>query len=397
MTTSLMAAVGWSAAANAFSAGQQAARMAWQRVAAHRAQFVVVLGSSWFEQTTLVEGVRSVFPDIPLAGGSTAGELIAEGPKSHSCAVLAVAYEDLAASVGVGQHVEQNPRLAGYQAAQQALRNFPAGRNRSGLLLFGDGLVTGYSEVIRGIQEVLGTSSLVVGGLMADDLRFSSTSQYANGQVLHGAVVGLLLGGSCTLGVGLEHGFAPISKPWQITRARGHILYELDTRPASSVYEEYFGEAALAQFRQAGLSRQLIAYPLGVQTETADQFLLRNVREFGQDGSLVCTGEVSEGALVQLMIGNKELVLEAATHAAQHAIAPLRTVRFAVVLASVARKRLLGREAAVELQRVRQVIGPSVPLIGCYTYGEEAPRGHVFPFGQSSLQTGAILVLAVGE
>lgn len=397
MSTPVMAAVGWSAAANTFSAGQQAARMAWQRLTTRRAQFVMVLGSSWFEQTALLEGVRSVFADVPLVGGSTAGELIAEGPKSHSCAVLAVAHEELAASVGVGQHVERNPRLAGYQAAQQALRNFPAGCARSGLLVFGDGLLTGYAEVIRGIQEVLGTSSLVVGGLMADDLRFSTTYQYANGQALHGAIVGLLLGGACTMGVGLEHGFAPISKPWRITRARGHILYELDARPASAVYEDYFGEVALAQFRQAGLSRQLIAYPLGVQTETANQFLLRNVREFGHDGSLVCTGEIDEGACVQLMIGNKELVLDAATRAARQAVAPLRSVHFVVVLASVARKRLLGRDAAVELQRIRQVIGPSVPLIGCYTYGEEAPRGHAFPYGRSSLHTGAMLVLAVGE
>lgn len=395
MATQSLVSIGWSGTANAFTAGQAAARMALQRLATHQAQCVLVFGSSWFDQAKLLEGVRTVFTTIPVAGGSTAGEIIPEGPRSHSCVVLAIAYDDIAASVGVGTEVERNPRLAGYQAAQQALRQFP-GRSRSGFLLFGDGLLTGYAEVVRGIQEVLGTSSLVTGGLMGDDLRFSQTHQYAHDRVVSGSVVGLLLGGSCTIGVGMEHGFAPISKPWHVTRAQANILYELDGRPASLVYEEYFGSAGLEAVQQAGLTRQLIAYPLGVQQDSTGQFLLRNVLRFGRDGSLVCSGEVTQDAAVHLMIGSRELVLEAAVRAARQAIGSLRFVRFVLVFDSAVRKRLLGRDAATELLRIRQTVGLTVPLAGCYTYGEQAPLGHSLPYGQSSVQTGAVLVVAVG-
>jgi len=146
----------------------------------------------------------------------------------------------------------------------------------------------------------------------------------------------------------------------------------------------------------AGLTRQLIAYPLGIQLDSSSQFLLRNVLAFGQDGGLVCTGEVAEGAWVQLMIGSKELALEAAVRAAQQAIQPLRFVRFVLVFTSVLRKRLLGRDAPLEIARIRQVIGPSVPLVGYYSYGEQAPLGGLHPYGHSSLQTGAVLLIAVG-
>jgi len=395
MSNTGLAAVGWSTNPNAFEAGQQAARIAMKQLIHRRATCAVVFGSSWFDQAQLLEGIRSVFDAVPVVGGSTAGEITPEGPKSHSCVVLALADEDLSVSVGAGIEVERDPRRAGYQAAHQAMRQL-SGRTRSGLLLFGDGLVSGYAEVLRGIQEVLGTSSLVTGGLMGDDLRFAQTYQYAHDQVLSHAVVGLLLGGSCTIGVGIGHGFAPISKPRRITRASANVLYELDGQPASSVYEEYFGSVVMESVKQEGLSRRLIAYPLGIPLDSTGEFLLRSVRAFGKDGSLVCTGEVSEGSWVQLMIGSKELAIEAAVMAVQQASRPLRVVRFALVFDSVARKRLLGQEADVELARIRQVLGPSVPLVGCYTYGEQAPLGQPYPYGRSSVQTGACLVIAVG-
>lgn len=391
-----LVAIGWSANPDACAAGETAARIALKRLATRRAQGAIVFGSSWLDQSRMLEGVRSVLEAVPLIGGSTAGEITPEGPKSHGCAVLVVADEELVFSVGAGRDLERDPRLAGYQAAQQAMRQFATGQKRSGFLFFGDGLLTGYAEVLRGIQEVLGTSSLVTGGLMGDDLRFTTTYQYTHDEVLSRGVAGVLLGGSCTIGVGVEHGFAPISKPRRITRAHANVLHELDGQPASSVYEEYFGSSVMETVRQASLTRRLIAYPLGIQLDSTGQFLLRNIMAFGNDGSLVCTGEIAEGAWVQLMMGSKGLALEAATLAARKAIEPLRAVHFALVFDSVVRKRLLGQDAVHEIARIRQVLGPSVPFVGCYTYGEQAPLGIPYSYGRSSVQTGACLVIAVG-
>ncbi|MBI3087682.1 MAG: FIST C-terminal domain-containing protein [Candidatus Omnitrophica bacterium] len=396
MLTANPAVLGWSGSPSAFAAGQTAARAALKQLGKRRAQCAIVFGSSWFDQAQLLEGVRKVFTSAVLAGGSTAGEITPEGPTSHSCVVLALAENGMMASVGAGTNLEDDPRTAGYEAAQQAVHGL-ASKARSGMLLFGDGLLTGYAEALWGIQEVLGTSSLVTGGLMGDDLRFHQTYQYAQDRSLSRAIVGLLFGGTCKIGVGVEHGFEPISKPRQITRSRANILYELDGQPASSVYEEYFGQEAMEAMRQEGLTRRLIAYPLGIQMEAPGRFLLRAIRAFSEDGGLVCTGEMPEGGWVQLMIGSKGLALEAASSAARQAIQSLRTVHFVLVLDSVVRRLLLGREAAEEIARIRQIVGPSVPLAGCYTYGEQAPLGTPYPYGRSSVQTGACLVIAVGQ
>jgi hypothetical protein len=265
-------------------------------------------------------------------------------------------------------------------------------------LVFGDGLTTHGADVIRGLQEALGTSSLIAGGMAGDDLRFACTYQYFNDQVLSRAIVAVLLGGSLKMGIGIEHGFAPISKPRRITRAQGNRLYELDRQPASQVYEEYFGPDVLRRLREEGLTRQAIAYPLGIQREAENHWLLRNVVALESDGSLSCTGDVHEGAWLQLMIGSQELALEAARRAAQQALQPLAHPACVLVFDSAVRRTLLGmQQATEEIARIRQVAGPGVPIAGCYTYGEQAPVRTASAHLRTAIQTGSILVIALGS
>ena len=125
--------------------------------------------------------------------------------------------------------------------------------------------------------------------------------------------------------------------------------------------------------------------------------MLRNVRRIEPDGGLLCTGEIPEGSTVRLMIGYKEPALEAASRAAQQALRPLSKVQFVLVFDSVSRRKLLGVDAAQDIHRIRKIVGLSTPLVGCYTYGEHAPLQGSVPHGPSAVQTGAVLVVAVGS
>lgn len=359
-------------------------------------QIALVFGSAWFDQTQLVRGVRSVVGSSALIGGSTAGEIVSTGPLTHSCAVLLLSSVTLAWGVGAGEGIHADPRKAGQQAAFDAVKGLSA-TQRIGFLFFGDGLATSYADVVRGVQEVLGTSFLIAGGLAGDELRFSRTYQYLNHQVVSDAIVGVVFGGQGKMGIGIQHGFAPISKPRHITRAHANILMELDGQPAASVYEEYFGPDLVQRMRHEGFTRQGSAYPLGIQGETEDQWLLRNVVSFQEDGSLACSGEILEGSWLQLMIGSREFALEAARRAAQDALKPLNRAAAVIVFDSFARRKLLGqRQATEEIAVLQQVVGPSTPLIGCYTYGEQAPLGTASTVGRTIVQTGSILVIALG-
>jgi len=396
MSETIVSTVGWSTQTDATRAGSEAADMALSRLSFRGPQLAFVFGSSWFDQPALLRGVRSILHQTPLIGGSTAGEIVPEGPISHSCVVLLIGSTALSWSVGYAEGADRAPREAGQKAAFDAMKEFQ-GVQRLGCLMIGDGLVTGSADVVRGIQEVLGTSSLIVGGLAGDDMRFAQTYQYCNSRIISRGVAAVLLGGAGKIGVGLQHGFAPISKPRHITRAQANVLIELDHQPAASVYEEYFGADLVQRMRREGVSRQGIAYPLGIQSETDHYWLLRTVVSFREDGSLACSGEIPEGSWLQLMIGNRELAVEAARVAAQEAIQSLNRVAAVLVFDSAIRRKLLGSQhAAMEIACIRQVIGPSVTIAGCYTYGQQAPLGQGSAFGRIAVQTGSVLVVAIG-
>ncbi len=395
MSESIMATVGWSQQADAARAGQEAAEAALAKLSPFSPQMALVFASSWFDQETLIRSIRSTLGDTLLVGESTAGEITPEGPMSHSCVIMLIASSILHWSVGLGEGLDHAPRAAGQQAAYAAMKEFQGAR--IGLLLFSDGLVSSYADVVRGAQEVLGTSSLIAGGMAGDDWRMNRTYQYCNNRVVSHAVVGALLGGQGKMGVGIEHGFAPISKPRHVTRARANVLIELDHQPAASVYEEYFGEELVRQLRAQELTRQGLAYPLGVQCETDNQWLLRNVVAFEADGSLSCSGELPEGAWVQLMLGSTERALEAAGQAARQAVQSLDHVACVIVFDSALRRKLLGpQRAALEFAEIRRAVGASVPLVGCYTYGEQAPLGMNLVHGRTAVQTGSVLAVALG-
>ena len=397
MTELLHMSIGWSTQSDAAHAGRLAAEQALEQLAPHRPVLSFVFGSSWFSQASLLHSVWTTLGGIPIIGGSTAGEIGPEGVLSHSCVVILLAAQGLSWSLGIGEEIPAHPRAAGQHAARMALQEF-RGTTRAAFLMFGDGLTENFTEVTRGLQEILGINALIVGGLSGDDLKRSQTYQYYNERVLDHAVVGLLLGGDIKVGVGLEHGFAPISKPRQITRAVGSLLYELDGQPAAATYEEYFGTDLISWIRTEGHDRPGMAYPLGVKSDSSDRWILRTILSYKPDGSLLCSGEVQAGSWVQVMIANRELLLDAAKQATQHAIQSLDHVAGLLLFDSVSRRLLLGHQyAATELASIRHLVGSATVIGGCYTYGEQGPIGSHAVSGRTGLNTGSLLVVALGR
>lgn len=88
----MTAAVGWSCAGDAEQAGAEAGHRALTRLQ-HCPEAAIAFGCSWFDQAALLGGLRSTVGHIPLIGGSTAGEITPEGPRTHSCVVLLIASE----------------------------------------------------------------------------------------------------------------------------------------------------------------------------------------------------------------------------------------------------------------------------------------------------------------
>ena len=387
--------VGHSRQPDSYQAGQEAAGKALESLGQSQADLLFVFASIRFDQESLLLGITSVIPYAWMAGCSTAGEILSEGSSRRSVVVMAIRSDTLEAATGLGLQMSLNPRKAGQDLAGQLLE--AKIENPHGMLIFPDGLTGNAAELIRGIQDQMGLSFPIAGGSAADDFGFTRTYQYFQGKFYSDAVAGVLLAGPIAIGIGARHGWRPLGKPRQVTRAVANIVQELDGHTAVNLYETYFGRAA-DSLKAGSLADMSIVYPLGMPIPGEEEYLLRNVLNMDPaTGSLVYAGEVPEGSEVRLMMGSKERALEAARRAAEQAalsIAP-RTPTFALVFSSCSRARLFGRRADEEIAAIRQVLGKSVPIIGFYDYGEQAPLSAAGFRGLTYFHNETLVVCAV--
>lgn len=385
--------VGTSKTSDSFKAGEEAARTALELTGNSSSDWVLVFASVCFDQTALLKGVVSMTKEAPLAGCSTAGEILREGPLRRSVVVMTIRSDSLKVAVGLGRGIRENPRQAGRDAATQAIQ---AKSSPHAFVIFPDGLTGNGAEVIRGMQDVLGLSFPIVGGSAGDDFGFKQTYQYFQGKVYTNAVAGVLLCGAVQLGVGARHGWKPLGRSRVVTKASANTVQELDGAAAVTLYEEYFGKKA---FHLGGeeLARISIMYPLGFPVPGEEEYLLRNAIGANANGGLIFSGEVPEGTQVRLMMGSKEKALEAARTAAEQAVLSLapHSPTFGLIFSCTSRAQLFGRRIAEEVAAIRTKLGEEVPLIGFYDYGEQAPLTAADFLGRSHYHNETVVVVAV--
>jgi hypothetical protein len=374
---SIKASVGLSEGEDSYAVGANAAQDAIDRLGDKEPSAVIVFSSVQYNQEKMHQGVRSVTKDAVLVGCSTAGEITTDGvAKRHSVAVMALKTEGISFYAGVGENIAASARAAGRKAADAVKKQAP-GEKIDAFLMLPDVLTGNGADIVRGVLDSLGAHFPVVGGAAGDDFEFKKTYQYLNDKVYSGAVVGLGLTGTFKLGIGVKHGWIPVGTPKKVTKSTGSVLHELDGRPAIKIYEDYFGAERAKELQTEALARLAITYPLGMQVEGSDELLIRDPITVDAHGSITCAAEIPEGAEIRLMIGSREEAVKVAREAAVNAVAQLdgATPRAVVIFNCIARNKLFGERSGEEIDVIQEAVGRETPLIGFYTYGEQAPLG----------------------
>ncbi len=370
---SVVMGVGASSEADIFAAGQEAAREVVAHLGGRAPDLTIVFSSIRFADPRMLKAVRSVAGPAPLIGCTDAGGIMTAGPKRRSVTVIGLMLGEGRCVTSVERQLSVEPFAAGERLAtalQQQLHR-PAGS----MLVFFDGLTASGSEVLAGLKNRLDRRVSVAGASAGDDFYFQKTFQYYNDEVLTDGLVGVQFSREIRLGVGVRHGWLPVGRPRKVTRSLGRVVYQLDHRPAVSIYEDFLG---LKRQELLGdpLASITLPYPLGLEPEGNAEYLLRDAIRVGRAGSLLCTGDVPQGSDVRLMIGGYESALEAAQQAACDAKDRLGRVKLCggLVFSSGARQKMLGSEFQGEIDVIRDALGGSgVRLGGFYSYGEVAP------------------------
>ncbi|RKY39772.1 MAG: hypothetical protein DRP75_01025 [Candidatus Omnitrophota bacterium] len=380
-----------------FLAGEEAGRQCLIELEQETPDICFLFSSVKFAHLRTLTGIKAVLPDVPLFGVSDAGEITSEGSLQRSLVLVGIKSDRLAFSAHLEEDIGIEAREKGRRIAERVKKGLQVkDRNKEILVLFSDGLSGSIADIIRGAQEVLGTSYPILGGGAGDDFLFRKTYQYYQDRVFEQSAFGLILS-LPKIGFGMRHGWKPLGRPYKVTRAKKNVVQELDHKPAIEVYQNYFGRE-IEELEKSVLVNMIINYPLGIAVPGEKEYLVRNVLDIHLDGSLVFSADINEGEEVRLMMSNKEMVVAAARDASWEAIRGvwLEEIGLGIVFNSASRCKLLGRGRDKEIEEIRGILR-QIPFVGFYGYSQQAPLSGGSHLGQCYAHNQSVVVLVLGE
>ena len=388
--------IGFSCLTDPAQAAKEAAAQAKNQLNVSTTELVIVFTSITHAVPQVIETISKILRPNKIIGSSTTGIILADKVSPKGVAVLAINSDDVQFSTTVMPDIAgKDMRMAGFQMARD-LGTEHKNPGRQMLLVLSDSGLNNGSLFSQGVKEVLGSSTPTVGAISSDNFQFKKCTQFHQNQILSNAAVGLLIGGQVSIAIGSKHGWKPLGKPRTIDKADGNIIRTIDGQPAAQLYETYFGDE-VHNLKESRTGSMAILYPLGIYLDGERTYLLRNAIDIREDGSIVCQGEVPEGAQMHLMIGSKESCKQAALEAALEVRDGLsgRQAKLILIIESMTRYKLLGRSASHEIQMIKDILGYTTPMIGMYSAGEIGPFLTSDNEKNTHLQNESIVIIAL--
>jgi len=314
------------------------------------------------------EELEAAYPESIIVGCSTSGEIFGHEVRDESLSVSVVRFEAtslMLATAKVGPDIDS--RAVGASLAEQLSTDGLA----SAFVISNGAFVNG-TALTRGMRDVLGADVVITGGLAGDGPHFERTWVLIGDEVhLDRTVAVGLVGDKLNVTHGSQGGWDRFGIERTVTRAEGNVLFELDGRPALSLYKEYLGDKA------AELPASALLFPLEIQDkEDPGKRLVRTILTVDEENdSMTFAGDIPEGAHAQLMKANVERLITGAEDAGEQATHDVEySGDVAAIAVSCVGRRLVMRERCEdEIDAVLAMLPERTKLVGFYSYGELSP------------------------
>jgi len=235
-------------------------------------------------------------------------------------------------------------------------------------------LVDAWSRRVRSLARALfeefGTTIRVMGGGAGSLTNPGAPSLFTNDGFLDDAALLLPIPWPAGIGIGVAHGWKPMSPSLKVTAAKGTTILELDHEPARLAYDRLLLTAPHSALKGTDFLDRASRHPLGLKRLDAE-LVIRDPMQLDADGlGLVCLCEVPTGSFVHLMRADIRALLRAARHADEVAALGIgeRRPALRLVFDCVSREAFMGRHIRDELA----CFADDVPTIGALSIGEIA-------------------------
>jgi hypothetical protein len=340
-------------------------------------QLVLVFGDKWLlEDQSRIQSIEEAYPKATRVYCSTAGEIYQNEVYDESVAVHVLTFDHTrlqAESIPISMH-------SNFHAIGQELMTRLNAPDLRYVLIMADGGMVNGSELVRGVNDTNPFRVPVTGGLAADADRFEYTLVGLNQHPARGQVLAIGFYGDCLhIGCASRGGWDVFGPERTVTRSASNRLYEIDQQPALALYKKYLGKHA------AQLPASALLFPLAVRNNNNNDLLVRTILSIDpEEGSMLFAGDIPEGAPVRFMKANFDKLVEAVSEASQELQQKLGNnpaPAVALLISCVGRKMILNKRIDEEIEAVREVMGPNLPVMGFYSYGELSPFSQAITCG----------------
>ncbi len=168
--------------------------------------------------------------------------------------------------------------------------------------------------------------------------------------------------------VGVRHGWQQMAGPFLVTKSDGNVIHTLNYEPAFQVYRETIESCSDKRFSDHDFFSIAKTYPFGME-KLDEEILIRDpIAE--REGSLVCVGGIPEHAMVYIMQGNVDTLMNAARQVTERF--PLEEATDLFVFDCISRQLFLGERFNDELALIGERLPEESHMVGALTLGEIA-------------------------
>lgn len=243
------------------------------------------------------------------------------------------------------------------------------------IFLLVDGMSSNISTLLDSTFNHLGLISSYIGG-GAGSITFKQMPCVITGKgILQDAAIFAFA--DMGSGVGVAHGWHPVSRPLKITASNSNTVDSINWQPAFEVYREIIASVLQTNISDITFEQFAKSFPLGI-VKMADELLVRDPVKCNGN-SLECLGSLPQNSFVYVLRGDTETLLTGAkksrsiaedVYFSRHGKSDgMKPVTF--FIDCITRAQFLGKDFEKELE----IASGGNALIGALTLGEIANSG----------------------
>ncbi|HUS08174.1 MAG TPA: FIST N-terminal domain-containing protein [Bryobacteraceae bacterium] len=333
---------------------------------------VILFASPHYDHHSLLLTIQNTCHPRTIVGCSTAGEF--KNTKDANSSAVAIAIlcteSEIRFTAAMARGLQNNRHAAAMELARGMSGNSQPDFRFRAVLLLTDALA-GYAEdFVENFTLATAGQYRLFGGGAGEDAKFSKTFVFCGTEVASDAAVALEILSKKRLGIGVSHGWRPVTDPMRVTDASDATVRSMNFVPAAEVFEE-LAQKLSEPFARGQPLPFFLHHVIGLKTE--EGYKLRVPLSVGNGDSVDCAAEVPVNSTVCLMATSNGEAAAAAGAAVSSALDQLEGEEPGVALFfdCAATRLRMGSEFGMELAEVEKRLG-GAEFAGCNTYGQIA-------------------------